>query len=235
MQTKRAMAFDLPPAQICRHTHTVNVLVTAGPTREPIDPVRFLTNRSSGKMGYELAAAFAHAGHSVLLISGPTALDVPDHVDYLPIETAADMHSAVSNHIHRMDIAVFAAAVADYTPVTTADQKIKKSGDTLTLELVKTPDILGSARSNFGYTNTLVGFAAETENLEANAREKLQRKQCDLIIANDVSQPGIGFDSDHNRVSLVYPDHTEHLPTATKHDLAHQLIQAILELHITKR
>jgi phosphopantothenoylcysteine decarboxylase/phosphopantothenate--cysteine ligase len=213
----------------------VNVLVTAGPTREPIDPVRYLTNRSSGKMGYELAAAFAHAGHTVLLISGPTALDVPDHVDFLPVETAADMHAAVSHHLGRMQVAVFAAAVADYTPASVATEKIKKSGDTLTLELVKTPDILGSVRAPLGFAGTLVGFAAETENLESNARQKLTRKRCDLIVANDVSKPGIGFDSDHNEVLLVYPDHSEPLPPATKHDLAHQLVQAILELHLGKR
>ncbi len=213
----------------------MNVLVTAGPTREPLDPVRFLSNRSSGKMGYELASAFARDGHKVLLVSGPTALDVPEGVDYLPVETAAGMHEAVGHHIGRMDIAVFAAAVADYTTAAPATRKIKKSADTLTLELVKTPDILGSARQTFGFTGTLVGFAAETENLEANARGKLTRKGCDLIIANDVSQPGIGFDSNHNEVLLVYPDHARPLPRASKHELAHQLVQAILELHLSQR
>ena len=210
----------------------MNILVTAGPTREPIDPVRFLSNRSSGKMGYELAAAFAHAGHTVLLVSGPTALDVPDGVDFLPVETASEMHEAVARHIGRMQVAVFAAAVADYIPAIVAPEKIKKSGDTLTLELVKTPDILGSARTPLGFTGTLIGFAAETENLESNARDKLTRKHCDLIVANDVSKPGIGFDSDQNEVLLVYPDHSEPLPPASKHDLAHQLVQAILELHL---
>lgn len=212
-------------------TTAVNILVTAGPTREPIDPVRFLTNRSSGKMGYELAAAFARAGHSVLLASGPTALDVPDGVDFLPVETAAEMYDAVSRHIGRMDIAVFAAAVADYTPARIAPEKLKKSADSLTLELVRTPDILGSARETLGFTGTLVGFAAETEDLEANARGKLTRKGCDLVIANDVSKPGIGFDSDHNEILLVYPNHNESLPLATKHELAHQLVQAITNLH----
>ena len=209
----------------------MNILVTAGPTREPIDPVRFLSNRSSGKMGYELAAAFAHAGHTVLLVSGPTTLDVPDRVDFLPVETAAEMHAAVAHHLERMAIAVFAAAVADYTPATVAPQKIKKSGDSLTLELVRTPDILGSARTPLGFTGTLVGFAAETGHPAAQAREKLTRKQCDLVIANDVSKPGIGFDSDDNEVILVYPDRTEELPPASKHDLAHFLVDAILELH----
>jgi len=209
----------------------VKVLVTAGPTREPIDPVRFLTNRSSGKMGYTLAGAFVHEGHSVLLISGPTQLDVPDNVDFIPVETAAEMHEVVSRHIGRMDIAVFAAAVADYTPAKIETHKIKKSGETLTLELVRTADILGSARQPFGFAGTLVGFAAETENLEANARDKLLRKQCDLVIGNDVSLPGIGFDSDDNQVLLVYPDHTESLPRASKHALSLQLVDAIVALH----
>jgi phosphopantothenoylcysteine decarboxylase/phosphopantothenate--cysteine ligase len=209
----------------------VNILVTAGPTREAIDPVRFLTNRSSGKMGYEIAGAFHHAGHQVLLVSGPTNLDIPPGVDFLPVESAADMQEAVRNHIGRMDVAVFSAAVADYTPAHVAQEKIKKSGDTLTLELVRTPDILGSARSGFGFSGTLVGFAAETENLEPNARHKLVSKSCDLIIANDVSRAGIGFDSDHNEVLLVFPDRSQPLPIATKHDLAHQLVQAILERH----
>ena len=209
----------------------MNVLVTAGPTREPIDPVRFLSNRSSGKMGYELAAAFQHAGHTVLLVSGPTALDVPDGVDFLPVETAAEMHEAVSHHLGRMQVAIFAAAVADYTPAAKAAEKIKKSAENTTIELVKTTDILGSARTAMGFTGTLVGFAAETENLLAHAREKLGRKDCDLIVANDVSKPGIGFDSNHNEVTLVYPDRDHPLPRASKHDLAHQLVQAILELH----
>lgn len=209
----------------------MNVLITAGPTREPLDPVRFLTNRSSGKMGYELAAAFQHAGHAVLLVSGPTALDVPDGVDFLPVETAAGMYEAVAHHIGRMEIAVFAAAVADYTPATVATRKIKKSGEDLTLQLVKTRDILGSARTPLGFTGTLVGFAAETENLEANARDKLTRKGCDLVVANDVSKPGIGFDSNLNEITLVYPVHSEPIPTASKHELAHLLVQAIIRLH----
>jgi phosphopantothenoylcysteine decarboxylase/phosphopantothenate--cysteine ligase len=207
----------------------MRVLVTAGPTREPLDPVRYLTNRSSGKMGYALARAFAQAGHPVLLISGPTSIPIPEDVDFLPVETAADMHTAVSRHIGRMDVAVFAAAVADYTPANVAEQKLKKTGESLTLELVRTPDILGGVRAN-GFSGTLVGFAAETENLEANAREKLAKKGCDLVIANDVSQPGIGFDSDRNEVVLVYPDRTEALPADEKEHLAIHLVEAILAL-----
>ena len=224
----------IAPTEQAHQTSDVKVLITAGPTREPIDPVRFLSNRSSGRMGYELASAFAREGHQVLLVSGPTALDVPDGIDFLPVETAADMHEAVSQQLGKMDIAVFAAAVADYTVAHVADQKIKKDGDTLSLELTKTADILGSARNKMNFSGTLVGFAAETEKLEEHARTKLQRKGCDLIIANDVSKPGIGFDSERNEVLLVYPEGSEALPEATKHDLAHQLVQAILELHLHK-
>jgi len=207
----------------------MRVLVTAGPTREALDPVRYLTNRSSGKMGYAMADAFARAGHQVLLVSGPTVQEVPEGIDFLPVESALEMFEAVKRHIGRMDAAVFAAAVADYRPAAVADQKIKKTGETLTLELVRTPDILGGARAN-GFAGTLVGFAAETENLEANAREKLAKKGCDLVIANDVSQPGIGFDSDRNEVLLVYPDRTQALPADEKEHLAIHLVEAILAL-----
>ncbi len=205
----------------------MTILVTAGPTREPLDPVRYLTNRSSGKMGYALAHAFAEAGHSVLLISGPTDLDVPAGVDFVPIETAQEMFDAVKHHIGRMDAAIFAAAVADYRPASLSEQKIKKTGDTLTMEFVKNPDILGSCRGVFGFNGTLVGFAAETENLEANARGKLERKGCDLIVANDVSKPGIGFDSDRNELLLVFPDRIVMLPEDEKHHLAHRLLQEV--------
>ena len=182
-------------------------------------------------MGYTLAGAFVHEGHSVLLVSGPTHLDVPEGVDYIPVEPAAEMHEVVARYIGKMDAAVFTAAVADYTPVRVEPQKLKKTGETLTLELVRTADILGSAREKFEFAGTLVGFAAETENLEGNARDKLVKKRCDLVIANDVSQPGIGFDSDHNQVLLVYPDRTESLPLASKHELSLQLVDAISELH----
>lgn len=205
----------------------MKVLITAGPTREPLDPVRYLTNRSSGKMGYALAQAFADAGHQVLLVSGPSQIEVPPGVDFLPIETAAEMHQAVTRHLPRMDAAVFAAAVADYRPATVAGQKIKKTGDTLTLELVRTPDILGEARDQMNFRGILVGFAAETENLEANAREKLVRKHCDLIVANDVSKPEIGFDSDRNELLLVFPGHAVALPEDQKHHLARHVVKEI--------
>jgi len=210
----------------------MNVLITAGPTREPLDPVRFLSNRSSGKMGYAVAHAFAEAGHRVLLISGPSSQEVPNGVDLIPVETAADMHEAVARQIMRMDIAIFAAAVADYTPKTLATHKIKKEGEALVIELIRTKDILAAARGEFGYTGILVGFAAETENLEANARRKLTAKRCDLVIANDVSKPGLGFDSDRNEVILVFQDRTEALPMNEKIHLADQIVEKILQLAI---
>ncbi|MGC6466401.1 MAG: phosphopantothenoylcysteine decarboxylase [Akkermansiaceae bacterium] len=202
-------------------------LVTAGPTREPLDPARYLTNRSSGRMGYALAAAAAKRGHSVLLVSGPTTLDLPAGVDFLPVETAADMYHAVESQIGKVDTAIFAAAVADYTPASVSEQKIKKSEDHFTLQLTKTKDILGSARAVMNFEGTLVGFAAETENVEENARGKCLRKQCDLVIANDVSRTDVGFDSSENEVMLVYPDHTDSLPKDTKEHLAFHLIEII--------
>lgn len=210
----------------------MNLLVTAGATREPIDPVRYLTNRSSGKMGYALASAGAQLGHRVTLISGPTSLDIPSHVDFIPVETAQEMLEAVKLKIGGKDAAIFSAAVADYRPASVSDRKIKKTADSLTLELVQNPDILGSARHQFKYDGILVGFAAETENLETNAREKLRQKGCDLVVANDISKKGIGFDSDHNEVLLVYPEHTRPIPIDSKERLAHTLLQAIHELKV---
>lgn len=184
-------------------------------------------------MGYEIASAFERRGFRVLLISGPTSLPIPDGVDFLPVETAAEMHRAVGHSIGRMDIAVFAAAVADYTPKSPNKQKIKKHSDELVLELIRTADCLGSAREPFGFRGTLVGFAAETERLEAYAREKLERKHCDLVIANDVSKPGLGFEADQNEVLLVYPERSISLPRDTKHHLAMHLAEAIHDLHLS--
>ncbi|MFC5049905.1 phosphopantothenoylcysteine decarboxylase [Rubritalea spongiae] len=205
-------------------------LITAGPTHEPLDPVRYLTNRSSGKMGYALAGAAAHEGHRVTLISGPCELDVPTGVDFIPVETAAEMYEAVKRYIGKSDIAIFAAAVADYRPAHVPDQKIKKTGDTLTIEFIKNPDILGSAREVFGYQGTLIGFAAETENVEKNARVKLQKKGCDFVVANDVSRKDIGFDSSENEVALIFAEHTEPLPKADKYQLSLDIIERALAI-----
>jgi phosphopantothenoylcysteine synthetase/decarboxylase len=207
----------------------MKILITAGPTREAIDPVRFLTNRSSGKMGYAIADAAVHAGHQVLLISGPTSLDVPAGVDFIPVESAAEMYEVVARYLPKMGAAFFAAAVADFTPAKISSQKIKKSGEKMILELVKTKDILGSARDPLGFEGFLTGFAAETENLEVNARTKLENKGCDLIVANDVSRSDIGFDSEENEALLVFKDRTEVFDKAPKHDLAMYLVSMLGE------
>ncbi len=208
----------------------MTILITAGPTREAIDPVRFLTNRSSGKMGYALARTAAEQGHRVILISGPTDLDVPDRVDFIPVESTMEMYAAVEHRIAKADVAIFAAAVADYRPAHVSEEKIKKTGGTMTLELVRNPDILGSARNQFAYQGVLVGFAAETEDLEENARSKLESKGCDLVVANDVSRKDIGFDVNDNEVLLVFPDRTEQPPKDTKQHLAHIILEHIIEL-----
>ena len=217
-------------------------LITAGPTKEAIDPVRYITNRSSGKMGYSLAEAAAHDGHRVLLISGPTSLDVPHGVDFLPVETAQEMYDAEQNQAPYADIAILSAAVADYRPVSVPDRKIKKTGERMILELERTKDILGSMRMEprmslvrsmrmeFGFRGILVGFAAETHDVESYARGKLERKQCDMIVANDVSRRDIGFDASENEVLLIYPDRTDLLEKAAKTHIAHQIVERACRL-----
>lgn len=207
----------------------MNILITAGPTREPIDPVRYLSNRSSGKMGYALAQVALDLNHHVTLISGPVQIASPTGAQLIPVETAHQMFDAVRTAITHCDIAIFAAAVADYRPVSPASQKLKKHTSTLSLDLEPTEDILASARSPFGFTGYLVGFAAETEKLITHAQSKLSRKACDLIIANDVSQPGIGFDSPENAVTLCFPNgEVQALPQQSKQSLATVLIDTIL-------
>ncbi len=209
-------------------------LVTAGPTREAIDPVRYLTNRSSGRMGYALAGAARHEGHEVLLISGPTMLDVPAGVDFIPVESAQQMYEAVRDMASKVDVAILCAAVADYRPVAVAEQKIKKDAERFVLELERTPDILGSMRSVFGFEGVLVGFAAETQQVEDYARGKLERKQCDMVVANDVSRADIGFDSRENEVLLVFPDHSEPLEKDTKEHIALHIVEHAAELALQR-
>ena len=208
----------------------MTVLITAGPTREGIDPVRYLTNRSSGKMGYAIADVAAAKECRVILIAGPTdtGLEVPDGVDFIPVESAADMYDAVERWIGKADVAIFAAAVADYRPAEFAEQKMKKVGEELTLKLVRNADILGSARGKFLFEGTLVGFAAETENVVENARGKLLKKGCDMVVANDVSRKDIGFDSNENEVILVFRDDEEKVAKADKHRIAHSVVEVAL-------
>jgi phosphopantothenoylcysteine synthetase/decarboxylase len=209
----------------------MHFLITAGPTREPIDPVRYLSNRSSGKMGYALAEAALAAGHRVTLVSGPVAITAPEGLTFVSVETAQEMYDAVAGRIGGVDTAIFCAAVADYRVDAVASEKIKKTADELTLRLVKNPDILGSARGVFGFTGLLVGFAAETNDLANHALDKLRRKKCDLIVANDVSRRDIAFDRDINEVSLFFADGTrENLPMASKREVAGALISRIVSL-----
>lgn len=205
-------------------------LITAGPTREAIDPVRYLTNRSTGRMGYALAGAARHEGHEVVLISGPTTLDVPDGVDFIQVESAQQMYDAVRDMLRRVDVAILCAAVADYRPVAVAEHKIKKSDAPLTLQLERTPDILGSMRDVFGFQGVLVGFAAETQDMLTHAQDKLRRKGCNMIVANDVSRPGIGFGAAENEVTLVYPDRVEPLPRESKEWVAMRIIEHAIAL-----
>ncbi len=209
----------------------VNVMITAGPTYEPIDPVRFIGNRSSGKMGYALAEAAREAGASVTLISGPCHLATPDRVQRIDVETAEQMHRAVFNNIKQCDIFIAAAAVADYKPLEAHKQKLKKDDASLSLTLERNPDILSDV-AHSPNRPFIVGFAAETENLKKNALGKLQRKNLDMIAANFVGQSkdtkqDIGFNSEYNALHVFWTDGSTQLETARKNVLARQLIQLI--------
>jgi phosphopantothenoylcysteine decarboxylase / phosphopantothenate---cysteine ligase len=205
----------------------VSVLVTAGPTREPLDPVRYLTNRSSGKMGYAVARAARESGARVTLVSGPTALEPPDGVECVSVETAQQMHDAVMARIAGAQVFVATAAVADYRPAAAATHKIKKDPGGRSLELEPNPDILAAVAALPDRPFT-VGFAAETRDLERNARAKLMKKGLDLIAANDVSG-GKGFDAEDNTLTLIWPGGGTTLPQQSKERLARQLVAVIAE------
>jgi len=207
-----------------------NVVVTAGPTREPLDPVRFLSNRSSGKMGYALAEAACYRGAEVTLISGPSNLKPPFGCKIIKVETALEMRKAVMNCFSEADVVIKAAAVSDYRPVKKEEKKIKKGAASLELLLVKNPDILeelGRMKTN----QILVGFAAETEKVREYAAEKLKEKNLDLIVANEVSRQGIGFEAEDNEVFLVYPDgKITEIPLMSKKEVAFCILDAVREL-----
>jgi phosphopantothenoylcysteine decarboxylase/phosphopantothenate--cysteine ligase len=206
------------------------VLVTAGPTEEPLDPVRFVSNRSSGKMGYAIAEAAARRGARVILVSGPVSLEAPQGVELAPIHTAAEMRAAVLARMDEATIIVKAAAVADYYLPNPAGQKVKKSGGKVMLELEPTADILAEVGRRKG-ARLLVGFAAETGNLVAEARRKLEAKNCDMVVANRVDRPGLGFGSDDNEVVLVMREGgTLELPRASKRDIAGWIFDEVLKL-----
>lgn len=206
------------------------VLITAGPTREDLDPVRFLTNRSSGKMGYALAEAAVRRGARAILVSGPVELDPPEGVDWVPVRTTEEMRSAVMSRAQEATILIMAAAVADYRPAVVHANKIKRSEGRITLDLEPTADILAELGRAKG-KSVLIGFAAETNRLVENARDKLQRKGADMIVANDVTQEGAGFDSDTNIVTLVLRDGGDiPLPKMTKREVADKILDQVLAL-----
>ncbi|MBI5968739.1 MAG: bifunctional phosphopantothenoylcysteine decarboxylase/phosphopantothenate--cysteine ligase CoaBC [Deltaproteobacteria bacterium] len=206
------------------------ILITAGPTEEPIDPVRFITNRSSGKMGFALAHAARRRGAEVTLVSGPTALPAPPKVSYISVRSAAEMREAVLNNLNSASILLMAAAVSDYRPKKTAPEKMKKSKSETLLELERNADILAEAGQHKGQ-RIIVGFAAETENLLQNARQKLKEKNLDLIVANDITLPGAGFEVDTNIVKLLDPSgKVEELPLMTKEELADRILDRIGQL-----
>ncbi len=205
-------------------------LVTAGGTQEPLDPVRYLGNRSSGRMGYAIAQALKEAGAETTLVSAPTDLPTPDGVTRISVQTALEMYDEVLGLFPEMDVVIKAAAVADYRPAVEAEQKIKKTGTSRTLELIPNPDILaelGQKKTN----QVLIGFAAETENLLANAQHKLQKKNVNLLVANDITKPGAGFGSPTNIVSFLFPDGRRiDLPQMSKLEVARHLIREIAKL-----
>jgi phosphopantothenoylcysteine decarboxylase / phosphopantothenate---cysteine ligase len=207
------------------------VLITAGPTCEDIDPVRFLTNRSSGKMGYALAEAAHRRGARVILVSGPTELKVPDGVDWIPVRTTAQMQDAVRSRLAESNVIVMAAAVADYKPATQHLKKIKRGEGGLTLELEPNPDILAELGRTRTGKQVLIGFAAETDAVAENARGKLERKHADMIVANDVTKEGAGFDTDTNIVTLYSRDGQElALPKLSKFEVANRIFDRVLDI-----
>ena len=204
------------------------VLITAGPTREKIDPVRYLTNRSSGRMGYALAEGAVRRGARVLLVSGPTSLTPPGAAEVTRVESTEEMRDAVLHLLPQSSIVIKTAAVADYRPKSAAGQKIKRKGP-MTLELEATPDILKELSSK-KTSQIIVGFAAETENVLENARQKLLAKNLDAIVVNDVSREGIGFDSDRNAVTIITRDDVVEVPETTKWEVAQRVLDQIAKL-----
>ncbi len=211
-----------------QNLHGLRVLVTAGPTRESLDPVRFFSNRSSGKMGYAVAGEAMRRGGRVTLVTGPCSLQPPPGVNVINVVSAAEMADAVEKQAIEADIIIMSAAVADYSPAEKSDIKIKKGMDTVTLTMKKTRDILSSVLEKRRPGQIITGFCAETGDLEAKAMEKLERKPVDLLVANDVTEHGAGFDVDTNRVLLIDRDHNqEKLPLLSKEEVAVRILNRI--------
>ena len=231
----------LEPAELCQRVSQhfaqqqdlagIAVLITAGPTREALDPVRFISNHSSGKMGYAIAAAAAARGATVTLVSGPVNLPTPAGVKRIDVESALQMQSAVMTEVTHHQIFIACAAVADYRAACVAPEKIKKAGDEISLTLVKNPDIVAGVGAMTTQRPFVVGFAAETQNVEQYARDKLARKNLDLICANDVSLPGQGFNADQNALHLFWKDGQHSLALDSKAALGQHLMDNIVRLY----
>ena len=218
-----------------RDMEGVSVLVTAGPTREMIDPVRYITNRSSGKMGYAIARAAANRGARVTLLSGPVSLEAPSGVDRISFTSTQDLLDCALAHAGNHDILIQSAAPADYRAKTIAEQKIKKqNGENLVLEMIENPDVAATLGKSKRDDQVFIGFAAETERVQEHAQGKLIKKNLDMIVANDVTAPGAGFDVDTNIVTLITRDSCTQLPLMSKDDVADQILSAALALYKDK-
>lgn len=225
----RCEAFFLLTAGEPKRLEGTSVLITAGPTREAIDPVRYISNHSSGKMGYAIADAAAQLGAKVTLVSGPVSLNAPSHVERISIDSAEQMHLAVMEHAQSHDIFIACAAVADFRPSHIAEQKLKKTSDEdgMTITMIKNPDIVASVAALTEQRPFTVGFAAETQEVEKYARAKLERKNLDMICANDVSIQGQGFNSDDNALHLYWKDGNKALPLTAKSELGKAIMLEI--------
>ena len=227
---------DLLYAHIMKHLHYEKdlvgkkVLVTAGPTVEALDPVRFISNHSTGKMGYAIAKCAMERGAEVTLITGSNALQAPDFVEVIRIQSARDMFEEVKKHMEQSDFIIKAAAVADYTPAHTATEKIKKSDDDMSIPLVRTTDILQYIGEHKQPHQVLCGFAMETQELLANARKKLEKKHADMIVANSLKVAGAGFGTDTNVVTIIKQDETKELPLLSKDEVAKVILDELILL-----
>lgn len=205
------------------------VLITAGPTQEPLDPVRFLSNRSSGKQGYAIGEAAYQMGAQVTIVSGPTSLKASQGIQVIPVQTAQEMFEAVKENYQSADFIIMAAAVADYRPEVVAENKIKKSDENLTIHMVKNPDILAYVGEHKTH-QIICGFAMETQDLDENAKAKCIKKNCDILIGNNLFTKGAGFQGDTNVVSFVTQESIQHWPKQTKAELGKKVLQAMIEI-----
>lgn len=211
------------------------VMITAGPTQEALDPVRFISNHSSGKMGYELARAAQQMGADVTLISGPVHETAAEGIHVISIRSALDMFEAVKEHFPHQDMIIKAAAVGDYRPAQMAEDKIKKQGDTLEITFIKNPDILAYIGAHKTNDQVVCGFAMETQDLIENATQKLIKKNCDMLVANNLRDKGAGFQGDTNIVTIIEPDHVETLDIMSKYELGKRILHRLLEKQTAKK